>query len=78
MEEFKFEIVKKLGILSESENGWRKEVNMVSWNERPARLDIREWAPDGQKMRKGITFSEKEIVELKTVLSEVVTEELSF
>ena len=44
--EFKFEITKELGVISENSKGWRKEFNMVSWNEREPKYDIREWSPD--------------------------------
>ncbi len=75
MDEFKFEIVKKIGVLSENENGWKKEINMVSWNERNPKLDIREWAPDNAKMKKGITLSHKEAVELKLLLASIELED---
>lgn len=42
MAEIKFEITEKLGVLSESSKGWKKELNKVSWNEYPAKYDIRE------------------------------------
>lgn len=71
MDEFKFEIVKKIGVLSENEHGWKKEINMVSWNERNPKLDIREWSPDCSKMKKGITLSTKEAMELKALLNSV-------
>lgn len=75
MAELKFEIVKSLGVLSESAKGWMKEVNMVSWNERDPKLDIREWSPDHTKMGKGITFNEEEANKLKEILN---TETLKF
>ena len=34
VKEIKFEIVRKLGLLSESARGWRKELNIVAWNDR--------------------------------------------
>ena len=43
--ELKFEITEELGILSENEKGWRKELNLVSWNEREPKYDIRDWNP---------------------------------
>ena len=46
MPELKYEIVKELGVLSESPTGWRKEINLVSWNDRDPKYDIRDWAPD--------------------------------
>lgn len=67
---FKFEIVENLGILSEKSNGWRKEINYVSWNERDARLDIREWNPDHTRMSKGVTFSEDEAKILLAILED--------
>ena len=43
MAEFNFEIVKNFGSVSESNNGWVKEVNLVSWNGNEAKYDIRSW-----------------------------------
>ncbi len=68
MAEFTFSIEEKLGVLSTSPKGWTKEVNRVSWNGRPAKLDIREWAPDHAKMGKGVTLSEEEVKALKEIL----------
>ncbi len=69
MSEIKFEIVKKFGVLSQNENGWAKELNLVSWNDRPAKYDIREWAPDGQTMSKGVTLTKEEVKALRDVLA---------
>ena len=66
--EFKFEIVETLAVLSESSKGWTKELNLVSWNEREPKYDIREWAPDNSKMGKGITLSNEEAAVLKKAL----------
>ena len=71
MEEFKFEIVKELGVLSEGSKGWRKEVNMVSWNEREPKLDIREWAPEHKRMGKGVTLSKEETEIFKGILNSI-------
>jgi hypothetical protein len=57
MADFKFEITKEIGMLSESPKGWRKELNMVSWNGNQAKYDIRDWSPDHEKMGKGVTFT---------------------
>lgn len=70
MVEFKYEIVEKIAVLSESSKGWTKELNLISWNDREAKYDIREWAPDGEKMGKGITLSNEEVTMLKKALSE--------
>lgn len=71
MDDFKFEIKKNLGVLSQSTKGWKKEVNMVSWNDREPKLDIREWSPDYEKMGKGMSLSNEEVQQLKKILQEV-------
>ena len=58
--EFKYEVVEKIAVLSESSKGWTKELNLISWNDREPKYDIREWSPDGSKMGKGITLSAEE------------------
>jgi hypothetical protein len=60
VKEIKFEIVRKLGLLSESGRGWRKELNVVAWNEREPKLDIREWSEDHSRMGKGVTMTREE------------------
>lgn len=59
-EQITYEIVDRIGTAG------RKEVNMVSWNGNPAKVDIREWV-DG-KPRKGITLTDAEAEELYKVL----------
>lgn len=68
MAEIKYEIVKELGVLSENSKGWRKELNMISWNDREAKYDIRDWSPDHEKMGKGLTLSKEEMEALKQLL----------
>ena len=69
MSEFKFEIIKKIGVLSKSASGWAKELNLISWNERDPKYDIRDWSPDGEKMGKGVTLSKEELLALKELLN---------
>lgn len=71
MAQIKFEITQHLGILSENAKGWTKEINLVSWNDRPAKYDIREWSEDHTMMSKGITLSDEETDTLFEVLKEV-------
>ncbi len=71
MAEIKYEITKELGVLSENAKGWTKEINLVSWNDREAKFDLREWSPDHQKMAKGITLSREEAAQLKRVLNDM-------
>jgi hypothetical protein len=69
MSDIKFEIVKTIGILSTAGSGWTKELNLVSWNEREPRYDLREWSPDHAKMGKGATLSREELAALKDLLN---------
>jgi hypothetical protein len=67
--DIKFEIKECMGILSESNKGWKKELNLIIWNDREPKFDLREWDPDHQKMGKGITLSKEEIIKLRDVLN---------
>ena len=71
MSEIKYEIVKKIGVLSSAASGWEKQLNLISWNERDPKYDIREWAPEGEKMGKGITLSREELLALKELLNKM-------
>ena len=68
---FKYEIVKTFGTVSETDNGWVKEVNLVSWNEREPVYDIRVWQEGHEKLGKGVTLTEAEIKNLKKLLNEM-------
>lgn len=74
MADIQFEITKELGVLSESAKGWRKEVNLVSWNGGMPKYDIRDWAPGHEKMGKGVTLSEEEAGKLAKILAGLAKE----
>ena len=65
---FKFEIKQNLCVLSEGSKGWKKEFNLVSWNDGEPKFDLRDWSPDHTKMGKGITLSNAELAALKGYL----------
>ncbi|MDE5756909.1 MAG: hypothetical protein K2O31_04300 [Clostridia bacterium] len=71
MPEFKYEVVETYGSLSESSKGWKKEIKLISWNQKEAKYDIREWSPDGEKMGKGVTLSKEEIINLRDLLNKI-------
>ena len=71
MADFNYEIIEELGVLSESSSGWTKELNLISWNSRPPKFDIRDWSPDHEKMGKGITLSNEDIKSLREILKDV-------
>ena len=59
MAEITFEITKELGVISENAKGWTRELNLVSWNEREPKYDIRDWNADHSRMSKGISMTEE-------------------
>ncbi|MCX4269976.1 MAG: PC4/YdbC family ssDNA-binding protein [Lachnospiraceae bacterium] len=71
MADIKYEIKKELGVISESPKRWKKELNLVSWNGGTPKYDIRDWAPDHEKMGKGITLTKEEAQELYKLLSQI-------
>lgn len=68
MAEIKFEIIETIAVLSQSPKGWKKEFNLISWNGREPKYDIRDWAPNHEKMGKGVTLSTEDINKLKEAL----------
>ncbi|HJS18819.1 MAG TPA: YdbC family protein [Anaerolineales bacterium] len=70
MDEIDYEIVMQLGVLSLSGSGWTKELNLVSWNGRDPKYDIRDWSGDHSKMGRGVTLTREELLALKYVLNQ--------
>ncbi|MGG3853633.1 PC4/YdbC family ssDNA-binding protein [Caldifermentibacillus hisashii] len=68
MAELKYEIVEHIGVLSESSKGWTKELNVISWNGKEPKYDLRDWATNKEKMGKGITLTQAELEVLKSLL----------
>ena len=67
------EVIKKLALISGSETGFRKELNLVSWNGREPKYDLRSWSPEGKALR-GLTLTEDEAKELMKALNDMFTE----
>ena len=69
MADFKYDIVEHIGVLSENAKGWTKELTLISWNGAAPKYDIRDWAPEHEKMGKGVTLTAEEVQKLKEILS---------
>ncbi|MCU9612383.1 PC4/YdbC family ssDNA-binding protein [Caldibacillus lycopersici] len=69
MAEIKYDIIKNIGNLSTSPKGWSKELNIISWNGKEAKYDLRDWSPEHDKMGKGVTLSTEEMKKLKDLLN---------
>lgn len=68
-EPIQFKIERKLGVLGPSGKDWTTELNLVSWNGREAKLDIRSWNPAHDRMGKGIALNRDEAVQLRDALT---------
>ena len=71
MADITYEITKHIGVISTSAKKWTTEVNLISWNGNPAKIDIRDWAPGKEKMGKGITLTEEQARELGKLLKDI-------
>lgn len=71
MTDIKFEIVEEIAVISENPKGWRKELNRVSWNNAAPKYDIRDWAPNHEKMGKGVTMTQEELISLRQALQNI-------
>lgn len=71
MAELKFEVIEKLGVLSESDKGWKKELNLVKWNDFAPKYDLRDWNEDHTRMGKGVTLTKEELSNLKDILEKM-------
>jgi hypothetical protein len=69
MADIKYEIVKQIGAISKVGSGWAKELNLISWNDREPKYDLRDWSADHEKMGKGVTLTREELAALKELLN---------
>lgn len=71
MADIKFEIKETVGALSESPKGWKKELNLISWNDKEPKFDIRDWDSEHKKMGKGVTLTNEELKNLRDILNKI-------
>ena len=71
MTKIKYEIIETLAVLSEGSKGWKKELNLISWNDREPKYDLREWSEDHTKMGKGVTLTLSELQILREALKTI-------
>ena len=69
--DIKYDIIEEIGVLSENDKGWKKELNLISWNGAKPKYDIRDWSPEHEKMGKGVTLSEEEMKKLKILIEKL-------
>lgn len=71
MADIKYEIKEEFGSISESSKGWTKELNLISWNGKEAKYDLRDWSPAHEKMGRGVTLSKEELIKLRELLNSI-------
>ena len=70
--EMEFTITKHIGDLSDpSDKGWKKELNLISWNGAAPKYDIRDWSENHEKMGKGTTLTEEQLKKLGELIKEI-------
>jgi hypothetical protein len=74
MAEITFDVLKTYGVIAEDRGGWKKELNLVAWNGRVPKFDLRDWAPGHEKMGKGVTLTREEAEKLLEILSAALDE----
>ena len=70
MKDIQYEIVKEIAVLSASDSGYTKEINLISWNGKSPKYDIRSFSPNREKCGKGITLTADEAAALLKALQE--------
>ena len=73
MADFKYEVKEVIGVISEGKSS-KKELRLISWNDKPAKYDIRDWWIDkdgNEKMGKGITLTAEELVNIVELAKEI-------
>lgn len=64
-----FEIKETTEVLLESAKGWKEELNLISWNDKETKYDIKYWDEEHKKMAKGVTLTTDELKKLRDVLN---------
>lgn len=65
-----FEIFDHIGNICSENNGWTKELNLISWNNREPVYDIRTWNHDHSEYGKGVTITPSELRKLKDLIND--------
>lgn len=74
MKDIQYEIVEEIAVLSTGESGYTKEINLISWNGKEPKYDIRSFSPNREKCGKGVTLTEAEAGKLLAALEKVFSE----
>ena len=73
MGDISYEFIKEYGAFSEGK--WPKQVNLISWNGKEPKYDIRPWDEGHEQMGKGITLTQEELYALGELIAKIRSEE---
>lgn len=68
MSEIKCDILETLIEFPKDSGGWHKELNLISWNGKEPKYDLRSWNDDRSRLGKGTTLTKEELLILKEKL----------
>lgn len=68
MSDIQYEIKKEIAVLSKNDSGYTKEINLISWNGKELKYDVRSFSPNREKCGKGITLTANEAAALLEAL----------
>lgn len=69
---FEYEIKKNIVSVNDGMSDWNVELNLISWNGRKPTYDLRKWSPDHEKMSKGLSLNEEEVIKLFQSADEIL------
>lgn len=65
-----YELVQSLGVVAEYPTGWTKEINLISWNNKEPKIDLRDWDSKHEHMSRGITLKIEEVQKSVDILTD--------
>lgn len=66
-----YEIIEHYGTISTDQNGYTKEVTLMSWNGAESKIDIRNWKPEMKAPLKGIALTYEEAQMLADIIKNI-------
>lgn len=75
MPKIKKNVVEKFGIIGNKEAKMPKQLTITEWGVYEGKFDIRGWDEDYDRCTKGISFTAKELIDLRDILNKLNLEE---
>lgn len=73
--DYEMKIIQHIARLS-SHGYWGKKLNIVAWQQRSPKIDIRSWTADHSKIGKGVALTKEEAIALRDALINLNLEEV--